>query len=720
MRKISYIIILSFLVAILAYSVSADITSNLDMRIKGDGDYNDANGVYNCTPGGGGVTLNTSCGKIGSGCIMFNGANMLTCASVPLSLPGRTYAFWYKTGQNYGGLLSRENAPYAKPWKDVYNSDGNHQGIAGTGVANTIIYDSTTGSPTGNQYLAVNGWTHYAVVFKSLTNTTIYVNGAVNKTSSTSIVSTDDTSITLKIGFAANVYFTGMIDDIRVYSRALEASEITELYQFTGSTPTPPSIAFTQIYNTTRINGFNISWSTVGNYSSSLVYVSGSLAYNGTTKAYNSSVLSNNTAYPISIKILYNETVWNETNFTLMTSQSVPQLNYFVYTDNFSDCTNWSKRSGGGTLDCSGGTFKCSGGNCLSDGIIYGNFHVNVNKDFVWLNMTWKWDPSGGNVPGAGLFTSTSWYDTPQPWLTFNPDTGTANNNIWIYQVDGVSDLLYHAYPGNARPTSGLHNVTMYWLKVGSSYNISVKLDNETYYPYGLATLADQDGLFPAMSAFRSDTGYYDDLRMEWATISNQTGAGPYQPTNASIYSPQASTYDASVLINTSSCVSVDTLNRYRYEYDSGSGYIDIVSNNYPSTTYTWNTSAMAAGTYRIRFTCYTVNNLSASAVSPDFTIAHATTGGSGTTTIDGTSIREGFIIFSCVILFIFTVLLFMWNTILTMSGQTRSFIVGIIVCVLFLFLRNMFVSVDIPIDMVCYMGAALSFLSLFNLAPKA
>jgi Concanavalin A-like lectin/glucanases superfamily len=86
--------------------------------------------------------------------------------------------------------------------------------------------------------LAAGVWKHVAVVLSSGQGN-LYVDGAVVSTSSAlslrpSDLGTIDYAYLGKSQFGADAMFDGAFDEFRVYSRALSAAEIQELYQFTG------------------------------------------------------------------------------------------------------------------------------------------------------------------------------------------------------------------------------------------------------------------------------------------------------------------------------------------------------------------------------------------------------------------------------------------------------------------------------------------------------
>ena len=131
----------------------------------------------------------------------------------------------------------------------------------------SLYLDSTYGNPLGlvffvstnNQNMIpyctarpiqLNAWTHVAVVWNGVigasTTGKFYVNGVSCNFSGNLGVGTtySDVSMDQAIGASNDggsfsEFFNGNIDEVRIYNRALSTGEITELYNYTGGSPTP-------------------------------------------------------------------------------------------------------------------------------------------------------------------------------------------------------------------------------------------------------------------------------------------------------------------------------------------------------------------------------------------------------------------------------------------------------------------------------------------------
>jgi hypothetical protein len=99
-------------------------------------------------------------------------------------------------------------------------------------------------SASGTAALGLNVWTHLAATYDGAM-LRLYVNGAL--AGSTALTgSLDATTGPLRIGgnSVRSEWFNGLIDEVRVYSRALSQSEIqTDMNTAVGSSvlPTPPT-----------------------------------------------------------------------------------------------------------------------------------------------------------------------------------------------------------------------------------------------------------------------------------------------------------------------------------------------------------------------------------------------------------------------------------------------------------------------------------------------
>jgi len=133
-----------------------------------------------------------------------------------------TYAFWIKKGPVQNNLAPR-----------ILFSANNYHNIFINGQTSKslAIRLDRTGSVGTTQTIGTvtdNIWTHAAVTYDN-SNIVTYINGVLTNTYATSTDLVTDTSAE-KIGGEPSRYNNSAIDDVRIYNRALSATEVTQLY----------------------------------------------------------------------------------------------------------------------------------------------------------------------------------------------------------------------------------------------------------------------------------------------------------------------------------------------------------------------------------------------------------------------------------------------------------------------------------------------------------
>jgi len=193
----------------------------------------DVSGNNNTGTLGATVTRSTQ-GRFG-GALVFNGDSSVTVPnSASLNLTtGMTLEAWVfpTASTSWATTLMKENA----------------QGLAYSLYASSsanrpIVYFNTGASTTRHHYLSgpaalpLNTWSHLAATYDGVT-LRLYINGAQvsSQPHTGSIIATTGA---LRIGgYAAGEFFRGLIDEIRIYNRALSPSEIvTDLNRRVGPT----------------------------------------------------------------------------------------------------------------------------------------------------------------------------------------------------------------------------------------------------------------------------------------------------------------------------------------------------------------------------------------------------------------------------------------------------------------------------------------------------
>jgi glucose/arabinose dehydrogenase len=182
---------------------------------------NDASGAAN--PGTISGATRTTAGKYGSA-LTFDGVNDIVNVPDANSLDlttGMTLEAWVRptAGGNWKTVLLKEQPGHLAYALYSHEDTGRPSGH----VFTTAAGDTWTGAPAA---LALNTWSHLAMTWDGLTRR-IYLNGtqvASGALTGTAVTSTSP----LRIGGNTiwSEWFTGQIDEVRIYNRALSAAEV--------------------------------------------------------------------------------------------------------------------------------------------------------------------------------------------------------------------------------------------------------------------------------------------------------------------------------------------------------------------------------------------------------------------------------------------------------------------------------------------------------------
>jgi hypothetical protein len=157
------------------------------------------------------TTTSPAPGKIG-GALKFNGTtNYISLLNGP------------NTGNTYSVSMWRYPIPASHNWSELY-AQGSAAGLYYMGPSRKIDFASATDF-TNNTALIENRW-HYVTAVVSGVNVTLYADGAQDGTGASG------TSFNLRTmgGDSAGNGYKGLIDDVRIYNRALSAQEVQQLY----------------------------------------------------------------------------------------------------------------------------------------------------------------------------------------------------------------------------------------------------------------------------------------------------------------------------------------------------------------------------------------------------------------------------------------------------------------------------------------------------------
>jgi len=140
---------------------------------------------------------------------------------------------------------------------------------------------------------ALNQWHHLTGVYNAgETKIYLYYNGVLADSKVVSNPSTSGFRDRVNIGFAQE-YFDGLIDEVRVYDRALSASDVMEIYNSAGAPPPPdtepPSTPTNLIATAISYYQVNLSWSAATDdvgVTGYRIYRDGTLIGNSVTTIY--------------------------------------------------------------------------------------------------------------------------------------------------------------------------------------------------------------------------------------------------------------------------------------------------------------------------------------------------------------------------------------------------------------------------------------------------
>jgi Concanavalin A-like lectin/glucanases superfamily len=226
---------------LLGQGAQADITSNLLAWYKLEGNVTDAQGSFNGTAVG---SPTYAAGKVGQG-IQLNGSTQwvnLGSTSLAQNRAKMTLAAWMFANDLSNGpqFISLSTNNGGTP---TASSRANMTTAAGTVLSCGGKAPDTQGlqNVTSTATLSTGVWTHIVCVIEYDTNTvTIYINGSSqSKTGTTAFTNaaTDNTtsasgSLGAEDDGSGAAFLNGLLDEVRIYSRALTSADVAELYAY--------------------------------------------------------------------------------------------------------------------------------------------------------------------------------------------------------------------------------------------------------------------------------------------------------------------------------------------------------------------------------------------------------------------------------------------------------------------------------------------------------
>ncbi|MFA5248550.1 MAG: LamG-like jellyroll fold domain-containing protein, partial [Patescibacteria group bacterium] len=240
-------------------------------------------------------------GRIGDGAVSFDGVDdsVSVLNGSTLNSNTCTISSWINGSSSFSGTVYR----LSNSSSDTSNRSKYEIRITPTGITfRTGDGSSVVDDDVFNTTLTAGEWWHIACTLDGGNVKTCYKNGALISTS------TNSADISLNISTLALIatnrstigmynYYEGLIDDIRIYDRALSAHDIQELFSsYDTEAPSMP----TNLASNSSINQVNLSWDAstdnidVAGYS---IYRDGVGIASTTVTSYSDTNVTVNTAY---------------------------------------------------------------------------------------------------------------------------------------------------------------------------------------------------------------------------------------------------------------------------------------------------------------------------------------------------------------------------------------------------------------------------------------
>ncbi len=172
-------------------------------------------------------------GKVGSGALSFDGSNdYVSMGNSNNAPPTFTLSAWVKHNipENNVGIAGKHTGGNGYYLSTFYNGSNGIRKVS-------LTINSTTISSNGS--FPEGTWIHVVGVFDG-TNAMLYLNGVFDKSAPS--LAPNPTSAGFFVGAQNATRFNGLIDEVRLYNRALSAQEVLDIYNDGSSAPggSPP------------------------------------------------------------------------------------------------------------------------------------------------------------------------------------------------------------------------------------------------------------------------------------------------------------------------------------------------------------------------------------------------------------------------------------------------------------------------------------------------
>ncbi|MEM6468653.1 MAG: LamG-like jellyroll fold domain-containing protein, partial [Planctomycetota bacterium] len=146
-------------------------------------------------------------------------------------------AFWYNSSDSSSGIRQLIGQYSVGDGFFIAKNSSNALQFVVDGDSSIVAHSYAGG------WMADGNW-HHVVATRSGDDFQLYVNG-VGNTASTQTVGTVSTGEPLLIGGTDSSDFEGLLDEVRIYSRALSSADVTALYNNTGASSSTGQLFFT-------------------------------------------------------------------------------------------------------------------------------------------------------------------------------------------------------------------------------------------------------------------------------------------------------------------------------------------------------------------------------------------------------------------------------------------------------------------------------------------
>jgi hypothetical protein len=207
----------------------------------------------------------TASGRYGNG-LSFNGSSSYVDLGNPAALQftgSLTLEAWVMATANPpddGQIIAKSN-DIGWQFKTTPDTGKETFGVAVSGSSNTKVqrYSSTV--------RALNTWYHVAGVYNAAAGTLdIYVNGILDSGSLVGVIPPSQFNQTVNVNIGRRTggfYFNGIIDEVRIYNRALSQAEIqSDMNTPIGGTPPPPDTTPPTVSITAPLDGATVTGTT--------------------------------------------------------------------------------------------------------------------------------------------------------------------------------------------------------------------------------------------------------------------------------------------------------------------------------------------------------------------------------------------------------------------------------------------------------------------------